>query len=235
VLGGTNSQCTIPFTLKKNEHVLCWTPDLLCLFCCWWLWALPLWLLLFCFWIITINPTFVTCYDPRDESLVLVVLFSAQDTYLCATAFDRLSRVREQTSEQCSACWSFLLRSPSKLHNWCQWCLSLVYSLYSVLNMWLYISMYGSFICRLFFLILWMWYFSNVFNWFAFFPPYFIMPVVSVMVPYLCPVFSIWLEYSELPLIFLVTCICSLYIVLNVLPGWSIYFSGQSRHFIWWE
>jgi hypothetical protein len=37
-------------------------------------WALPLRRLLLCFWIITVNPTFVTRYDPRDKSWVLVSL-----------------------------------------------------------------------------------------------------------------------------------------------------------------
>jgi hypothetical protein len=57
---------------KYNEHAL----YLLRLFCSWWLWALPLWRLLLCFWIMIVNPTFVTCYDPRDKSWVLVSLLS---------------------------------------------------------------------------------------------------------------------------------------------------------------
>jgi hypothetical protein len=40
---------------RNNEHAPCWTPDLLHLFCSWWLWALPLWRLLLCYWIITVN------------------------------------------------------------------------------------------------------------------------------------------------------------------------------------
>jgi hypothetical protein len=53
---------------KNNKHALCWTLDLSRLFCSWGLWALPLWRLLLCFWIITVkvNPTFVTRYDPRS-------------------------------------------------------------------------------------------------------------------------------------------------------------------------
>jgi hypothetical protein len=66
-----------PLHVEKNsEHALCWTPDLLRLFCSWWLWALPLWRLSLCFWIITVNPTFITHYDPRDKSWVLVSLLS---------------------------------------------------------------------------------------------------------------------------------------------------------------
>jgi hypothetical protein len=48
---------------KNNEHALCWTSHLPRLFFSWWLWAIPLQQLLLCFWIITANPTFVTCYD----------------------------------------------------------------------------------------------------------------------------------------------------------------------------
>jgi hypothetical protein len=66
-----------PLRVKKTMSIaLCWTPHLLCLFCSWWLWALPLRRLLLCFWIITVNPTFVIRYDPRDRSWVLVSLHS---------------------------------------------------------------------------------------------------------------------------------------------------------------
>jgi hypothetical protein len=43
-----------------NEHALCWTSDVPRLFCSWWLWALPLQQLLLCFWVIIVNPNFVT-------------------------------------------------------------------------------------------------------------------------------------------------------------------------------
>jgi hypothetical protein len=62
-----------------------------------------------------------------------------------------------------------------------------------------------------------MWYFSNVIRYLLLLPC-FIIPMVSVVVPYVFSVFSIWLEYPELPLLFLMACICSLYLVLNVLP-----------------
>jgi hypothetical protein len=68
-----------PLHVENNsEYALCWTPDLPHLFCSWWLWALPLRRLLLCFWIITLNPTFVTRYDPRDtrKSWVPVSLLS---------------------------------------------------------------------------------------------------------------------------------------------------------------
>jgi hypothetical protein len=54
---------------KKKEHALCWTADLPHRFCSWWFWALPLRWLLPCFWIITVNPTFVTYYDARDKKM----------------------------------------------------------------------------------------------------------------------------------------------------------------------
>jgi hypothetical protein len=54
-----------------------------------------------------------------------------------------------------------------------------------VLNIGLCVSMFVSFMCKLFLLILYMWYFSNMFRLFPLF--YFlIMSIVSVMVPYVC-------------------------------------------------
>jgi hypothetical protein len=38
------------------------------------------------------------------------------------------------------------------------------------------------------------------------------------MVPYVCPVFSMWFAYPVLLLFVLMSCMCSLYLVLNVLP-----------------
>jgi hypothetical protein len=62
--------------------------------------------------------------------------------------------------------------------------------------------------------------------------PVFTISVISVMVLYVCTEFSIWFEYPELPLLFLMAWICSLYLILNILPVCPMYFSGQSRHFI---
>jgi hypothetical protein len=67
---------------KYNEHAFCWISDLLRLYCSWWLWALPLWWLLLCLWIITINPTFVACYDPSDKCWVLVSLLLKLKTHV---------------------------------------------------------------------------------------------------------------------------------------------------------
>jgi hypothetical protein len=47
-----------------------------------------------------------------------------------------------------------------------------------------------------------------------------------------CLVFNMWLEYPELLLLFLTVCICTLYLVWNILPACPMYFSGQSRHFV---
>jgi hypothetical protein len=66
------------------------------------------------------------------------------------------------------------------------------------------------------------------------FLPLLMMSVVSVMVPYVWPVSDILLEYPELLLLFLIARICSLYLILKVLPVWPIYFNGQSRHLIWY-
>jgi hypothetical protein len=37
-----------------------------------------------------------------------------------------------------------------------------------------------------------------------------ITSIVSVSVPYVCPVFNMWLEFPDLLLLFLIVCICSL-------------------------
>ena len=42
---------------EHYEHTFCATSDLPCLLFSWWLWALPLWWLLFCLWIIVLKPT----------------------------------------------------------------------------------------------------------------------------------------------------------------------------------
>jgi hypothetical protein len=42
-----------------------------------------------------------------------------------------------------------------------------------------------------------------------------IMPIVTVMFPYLCPLFNMWFEYPELLLLLLTACIVSLYLVWN--------------------
>jgi hypothetical protein len=81
-------------------------------------------------------------------------------------------------------------------------------------------------------LILCMWYFYKVFKCFPLLCELAIS-TVSVMVPYLCPVFNMWFEYGELLLLFLNACMCSLYLVRNVLPVCLMYVSGQSKHIIW--
>jgi hypothetical protein len=44
----------------------------------------------------------------------------------------------------------------------------------------------------------------------------------------------IWLAHSELLLLFLIACICSLYPMWNILLACPIHFSGQSRTYIWY-
>jgi hypothetical protein len=44
----------------------------------------------FFFWLITVNPTLVTRYDPRDKSWVLISLLSYLKTRLRTAAFDHL-------------------------------------------------------------------------------------------------------------------------------------------------
>jgi hypothetical protein len=84
--------------------------------------------------------------------------------------------------------------------------------------------------CIACFLILYMCYFPNVFKYFPYFSVIF-LSIISVMVSYVCPVFNICFEYSELPLMLLIACICFLYLAWNVRHVCPTYFSGQSRHF----
>jgi hypothetical protein len=56
----------------------------------------------------------------------------------------------------------------------------------------------------------------NEFKCLPFFPV-FIISRVSVMVAYVCRVFSMWFEYPELLLLLLMAWMCSLYLILNVL------------------
>jgi hypothetical protein len=96
-----------------------------------------------------------------------------------------------------------------------------------------------SFMCSLFFQILYIyiyiyiWQFSSVFKCFPVFS-IFTTFIVSVILPYACPVFNMWFEHLELPLSFMIACLCSLYLVWNVRPVCPVYFSGQSIHLIWY-
>jgi hypothetical protein len=89
-----------------------------------------------------------------------------------------------------------------------------------------------SFMSKLFLLILYIWYFSNEFKCFPFLCVL-IMSLVSVMVPYVYPIFNIWLEYPELLLLFIIAYMCYFYLVWNALPVYTLYFSCQFRYFIW--
>jgi hypothetical protein len=56
------------------------------------------------------------------------------------------------------------------------------------------------------------------------------MSTISVIVPCVCPVCNMWLECSEVLLLFLTACVLLLCPVLNFLSVCPIYFNGQSRH-----
>jgi hypothetical protein len=81
-------------------------------------------------------------------------------------------------------------------------CHYLVFISCSVSNIRLYASVFASFMCNPFLLVLCMWYFSSVFRCF---PILFILItfVVLIILPCACPVFNIWFEYPEQPLLFL--------------------------------
>jgi hypothetical protein len=69
--------------------------------------------------------------------------------------------------------------------------------------------------------------FVQTFSLFLFFLRHSLCPLYS-------PVFNIWLEYPELLLLFLIACMCSLYLVWNVRPVCPMYFRGHSIHLIWY-
>jgi hypothetical protein len=58
-------------TVKKISNMFI-TVNLPCRFQTWRWWAFALRGLLFGFWITRVNPGFVSCYDPRDEVLVVM-------------------------------------------------------------------------------------------------------------------------------------------------------------------
>jgi hypothetical protein len=61
------------------------------------------------------------------------------------------------------------------------------------------------------------------------------LPFLSVLIICIVSVmFSIWLEYPELLLLFLMFHMCSLYLVLNDQPVCPLYFNEELMHFIWY-
>jgi hypothetical protein len=127
----------------------------------------------------------------------------------------------------CCAVWSYSLSVSV-----CIWgdglgvCFYLLSISCNISNIGLRVSMYVSFICNLFLLILCMWYRSNVFICYTFLSV-FMTSIVSVIFPYVYLVFSMWFEYPEFPLLLLIACICSLYLVWNTRPVCPMCFSGQ--------
>jgi hypothetical protein len=41
-------------------------------------------------------------------------------------------------------------------------------------------------------------------------------------------------QISGIAILFLISWICSFYLILNIFPVWPVYFNGQSRHLIWY-
>lgn len=82
-----------------------------------------------------------------------------------------------------------------------------------LLGIWLlWCCQFIAFICCLFLLTLYMWGFSDVFICFHF------ICFVSVIVAYVWPLFSIRLEYPELPLLSVVASMCLLCVAWNIHP-----------------
>ena len=63
----------IGFDGKEHvEYTLSSASDLLCILHSRWHWALPMWWLLFCLWIVVIKLTFTSGYGPREERRIVV-------------------------------------------------------------------------------------------------------------------------------------------------------------------
>jgi hypothetical protein len=88
----------------------------------------------------------------------------------------------------------------------------------SASNIGLCVSICVSFMCRFSLLVLYIWYLSNVLRCVPFLPVV-ITSIVSVITPYAYPVFNMWFEYPEILLLLLMSCKCSLYLVLNQLTN----------------
>jgi hypothetical protein len=94
-------------------------------------------------------------------------------------------------------------------------CCYLVFDSCNVSIIGLYMSIYASFMCNLFLLSLYIRYFSDLFRCFPFLSVF--MMFSMGYTPMCVSVRSMWFEYpelpllSELPLLLLINCICSLY------------------------
>jgi hypothetical protein len=126
------------------------------------------------------------------------------------------------------ACWVCLI-PPFKF----RLCRSLLFSPCIISNIGLWVSMHASFICIPFFSsYIYIQYLSSVFRCLPFLCVFKAF-IVSVILPYVCSVFNMCFEYPELLLLFLIACMCFVYLVLNVRPVCPMYFNGQSMHLIW--
>jgi hypothetical protein len=112
-------------------------------------------------------------------------------------------------------------------------CCYLVFTSRNVSNIGLCVSMYVSFMCSLFLLILYMLYFSNVFKHFPFFSILW-CPLYQVQSHTCVPCLK-WFEYLTLPLLFPITYLYMFFISsVKCSTCLSYVFLWESRHFIWW-
>jgi len=80
--GGTNSLCTIPWKSKNDQYWLDVAAKLVRFF---WLRRgrhLPLQRLLLCFWVIIVQPWFITSYDPGQEVRIMSTCFFGLGAHL---------------------------------------------------------------------------------------------------------------------------------------------------------
>jgi hypothetical protein len=101
-----------------------------------------------------------------------------------------------------------------------------------VFQIWGYCSLYLH-VYLFHLLITYTWYISRLFKC----SPFLACFMISMVLPmFLCvyPVFNMWCEYPELGLLSCIACMCSLNLVLNAEPNWSVYFRGQYKHFNWY-
>jgi putative flippase GtrA len=78
--------------------------------------------LLLCFWIITINQTFNTHYDPRNKiASLLAISCSSRHTFICRCFWTFLESRGTNIASTQRVLKYILLRFPGELHNYSQW------------------------------------------------------------------------------------------------------------------
>jgi hypothetical protein len=107
-----------------------------------------------------------------------------------------------------------------------------VFDSFNVLTVGLYMPIYASFMCSLFLLILYMWYFSNVFKWFPFFY-FYDVHCIGLQTP-ICVSYAHYMVRTSRITVIIPNCQHMFFISgVKCSARFPVSFSGQSMHFIW--